>query len=121
MKWNLPSRLGDEQFRRLTGVERGTFAQVRRILLRAHAAKKAKGGRPNKPSVPQMPLVTPEYLREHRARFRAGANYGACESTACDTIRWVEDTPARDGTFSLPGREELLRDGTDIEAKVTGR
>jgi len=115
MKWKLLSRLGDEQFRRLTGVERGTFAQMRRILLRAHAAKKAKGGRPNKLSVLQMLLMTLEYLREYRTYFHAGANYGVCESTACGTIRWVEDTLVKDGTFSLPGRKELVKSDTDIE------
>jgi len=109
------SRLSDDQFRRLTGVKRTTFTEVLAILGTAHTGKKAKGGRPNKLSVPEMLLMTLEYLREYRTYLHIGASRGVSEGTACKTVRWVEDTLIKDGTFSLPGRKELLKSDTDIE------
>ncbi len=39
---------------------------------------------------------------------------GVGEATVCDTIRWVEDTLIKDGTFSLslPGKKALLEDNS---------
>lgn len=108
------SRLDDEQFRRLTGVLPATFKTMLKILDAAHKIKKAKGGAPNKLSVRKMLLMTLEYLREYRTYFHVGTNYGVCESTAYETVRWVENTLVKDGTFSLPGRKELLKNDSEI-------
>ena len=110
------TRLSDSQFRRLTGVKRKTFARMLEILEAAHAAKKAKGGRPNALDVRAMLLMALEYLREYRTYFHIGASYGLSEGAAYTTIRWVEDTLVKDGAFSLPGRKELLKSGAGIEA-----
>ena len=110
------SRLNDEEFRRLTGVRRETFSAMLRILRPAHRRKKAAGGAPNTLSVREMLLMTLEYLREYRTYFHVGANRGMTQSAAQKNIRWVEDTLVKDGTFSLPGRKELLKGDTDIEA-----
>jgi hypothetical protein len=115
MKYVDLSHLGDEAFRRLTGVQRKTFATMQGILEASHAQKKTKGGRPNALCVPEMLLMTLEYLREYRTYFHIGTAYGVGESTAYKNIRWVEDTLVKDGTFALPGRKELLKSDTDIE------
>jgi hypothetical protein len=115
MAWiKLNSRLDDEKFRRLTGVKRQTFKKMTAILQRAHALKKAKGGRPNSLSVREMLLMSLEYLREYRTYFHVAASYGVAESTAYETIKWVENTLVKEGTFSLPGKKELL----DNEAQI---
>jgi hypothetical protein len=115
MQYAKLSHLDDDQFRRLTGVKRATFGKMLGILEVAHAKKKARGGRPNAAPVQDMLLMALEYLREYRTYFHVGTNYGLSESAAYTTIRWVEDTLVRDGTFSLPGRKELLKSDTDIE------
>jgi hypothetical protein len=115
MTWKSLSRLSDEQFRRLTGVERKTLQTMLKILRPVHRQKKARGGRKNTLSVRRMLLMTLEYLREYRTYFHVGANYGVCESTAYENIRWVENTLIKDGTFSLPGKKALLQNDTDIE------
>jgi len=116
MKRTLPlSRLDDDEFRRLTGVLPPTFKAMLRILRKAHRRKKSAGGAPNALSVRKMLLLTLEYLREYRTQFHIAVAYGVGERTAGRTIRWVEDTLVRDGTFSLPGRKELLKSDTDIE------
>jgi hypothetical protein len=116
MTWKSLSRLSDERFRRLTGVERATFTKMLAILRQAHRKKKARGGRKNALSVRGMLLMALEYLREYRTYLHIGAAYGVSESTAYENIRWVEDTLIKDGTFSLPGKKELLKDDTNIEA-----
>ena len=116
MKRPLPlSRLDDDEFRRLTGVLPPTFKAMLKILRAAHRKKKAAGGAPNALSVRDMLLLTLEYLREYRTQFHIAVAYGVGERTTGRVIRWVEDTLVRDGTFSLPGRKELLKSDTDIE------
>ena len=52
--------------------------------------------------------MTLEYLREYRTYFHIAHSYGVSESTAYKTVRWVEDTLIKDGTFSLPGKKDLM-------------
>ena len=114
MKWRT-SHLNEEDFRRLTGVKRETFAAMLKILREAHKRKKVNGGRPNKLSVRKMLLMSMEYLREYRTYFHVSLNYGLSESAAYETIRWVEQTLISDGTFSLPGKKALLNGDSGIE------
>ena len=115
MKYEEISHLEGEKFRRLTGVKLTTFDKMLDILEAAHKKKKAKGGRPNGVSVPEMLVMTLEYLREYRTYFHIGTSYGISESAAYTTIKWVEDTLIKDGTFSLPGKKELLKSNSNIE------
>ena len=112
-----PDALGfdDEKFRRLTGVKRQTFQEMVDILSKAHAQKKARGGRPNKLQVPEMLMMTLEYLREYRTYFHIGARYGLSESNAYETIRWVENTLVQSGAFTLPGKKALTASEGEIE------
>jgi len=107
--------LDEEKFRRLTGIKKTTFKKMLEILEVAHKNKKATGGRPNSLDVPDMLLMALEYLREYRTYFHIATSYGVSESSAYKTIRWVEDTLINDGTFSLPGKKELLKNENDIE------
>lgn len=108
--------LTDEKFRRLTGVKRKTFDKMAEILRETHKQKKQHGGRPNKLCVEDMLLMALEYLREYRTYFHIGQSYNLSESNAYQTIKWVENTLIKDGTFSLPGRKALLKN--DIEYEV---
>ena len=107
--------LNEERFRRRTGVKPGTFEKMLEILERTRGGKGGKGGRPRALPVAEMLLMTLEYLREYRTYFHIATSYGVCESTAYRSIRWVEETLVRDGTFALPGRKELRRSDTPIE------
>jgi len=105
----------EEAFRRLTGVKRETFEKMAEILRTAHMRKKLQGGRPNKLSIEDMLLMALEYLREYRTYFHIGKSYGLSESNAYQTIKWVEDTLIKDGTFSLPGKKALLKSDMTYE------
>jgi len=105
-----------ENFRRLTGIKRDTFDVMVEILEEAEAKHKASGGRPNNLTIPNRLLMTLEYLREYRTYFHISRNYNLSESACYRNIRWVEDTLIKDGTFSLPGKKELLK--SDVEHEV---
>jgi hypothetical protein len=105
----------EEKFRRITGVKRQAFNRMVEILTEAHKKKKARGGRPNKLSIPEMLLMTLEYLREYRTYAHIGSSYGLSESNTYTTISWVEDTLIKSKEFKLPGRKELLKSDNNIQ------
>jgi hypothetical protein len=115
MKIDVIKDLKDKEFYRLTGVQKNTFFKMVEILEKADTSKRELGGRPSKLSIPDQILATLEYLREYRTYFHVGVAYGISESTAYKTIKWVEDTLIKDGTFSLPGKKELLKSDVDYE------
>lgn len=109
MKYQTISNLGEEAFRRLTGVKRATFTKMTEILREANKSKKRKGGRNNKLSMEDMLLMALEYLREYRTYFHISQSYGVSESTAYKVVRWVEDTLIKHPDFALPGRKALVK------------
>jgi hypothetical protein len=87
MKYEEIRHLSEEQFLRLTGVKRLTFNRMIDILQKEFVIKKARSSRPNNVSIPDMLLMTLEYLREYRTYFHIASIYGVTESTAYKTIK----------------------------------
>ena len=116
MKYEKLKTMKDKQFRRLTGIKKITFNKMIEILTIAEIKKKKLGGRPSKLTIEERLLMTLEYLREYRTYFHIGSSYGVSESVAYKIIKWVESTLIKDGTFSLPGKKELLK--SDVEYDV---
>lgn len=114
-KYDQLSGLRDTQFKRLTGVQRTTFAVMTEILAVADASRKARGGRASKLCVEDRLLMALEYLREYRTYFHVANNYGVSESNAFKICRWVEDTLVKDKRFALPGRKALLKSDMQYE------
>jgi hypothetical protein len=106
----------DEEFCRITGVKRSTFEKMLEILSCALVKRLALGDRKPKLSLEDMLLASLEYIREYRTYVHVAASYGLSESQIFRTIRWVEDTLVKDGTFSLSGRKALLK--SDVEYEV---
>lgn len=116
MKYQKIKDLGEEQFRRLTGVKRATFLRMIEILKVSDQTKKSRGGRKNKLCLEDQLLIALEYLREYRTYFHISQSYGVSESTAYKTIKWVEDTLIKHPDFALPGKKALAK--SDIEYEV---
>ena len=116
MKFEQVKEESADDFRRLTGIKRPTFDVMISILREAESVLKAKGGKPNKLVIEDRLLMTLEYLREYRTYFHISRSFGISESACYRTIRWVEDTLIKEGTFSLPGRKALLK--SDVEYEV---
>ena len=99
----------------MTGVKRSTFGKMIDILSEADKKKKARGGRKNKLSLEDRLLMALEYIREYRTYFHVSQSYGVSESTAYETIKWIEETLIRHPTFALPGRKALLKSDGEYE------
>lgn len=108
-----------KQFRRLTGVKRETFDVMVNILLEEESSHRSsrrnKAGRRSRLSIEDRLLMALEYLREYRTYFHLGTSYGLSESACYRACKWVEDTLIKSGTFSLPGKKELLKSDVDYE------
>ena len=115
MKYEQAKSLSDEQFRRLTGVKRGTFDRMIKILKEADKKKKMKGGRRNKLSMENQLLMALEYIREYRTYFHVSQSYGISESSCYKGIKWIEDTLIKHPDFALPGRKALLKNDMEYE------
>jgi hypothetical protein len=102
-------KLPEASFRRLTGVKKKTYFEMRDVLQAAYMLRKARGGKPNRLPVDQRLLMTLEYWREYRTYFHIGRSYGLSESAAYRNIKWCEDTLIKSGAFTLPGKKALLK------------
>ena len=115
MKYESIEGLDEEKFRRLTGIKHTTFEKMIAILKESDQQKKAKGGRKNKLSMEDRLLMALEYIREYRTYFHVSQSYGISESTAYETIKWIEDTLIKHEDFALPGRKALLKSDMEYE------
>src|SRR5271169_2056159 len=115
-------KLSSEEFRRLTGVKPPTFTKMVEILEVANIKRKGepkyRGGRPPSLSIANMLLLALDYLREYRTMFHVAQSFGVNESTGWRALHFVENTLIKDGTFSLPGKKELLRSDVEYELVV---
>jgi hypothetical protein len=109
MKYDNIKNYSDVQFRRITGLKRDTFNKAVEILsvkyLKEHVRNVRKSGRKSTLSIEDKLLATLEYLREYRTFSHIAASYGVAESNIYRTIKWVENTLIKDGTFSFAGQE----------------
>ena len=115
MKYENIKMCSEEEFRRITGVKRGTFGKMVEILERAEVRRRSKGGPKPNLEIEEQLLATLEYLREYRTYLHIGASYGMSESQIFRIVKWVENTLAKDGTFALPGRKALLKSEVEYE------
>jgi len=116
MKYEKIKGYKDEKFRRISGVKVVTLNKMAEILQKAYAAKHKRRGRTPKLCIEDMLLATLEYLREYCTYAHIAASFGLDESNMYRTIKWVEDTLIKDGTFCLPGKKALLK--SDMEYEV---
>lgn len=105
-------QLRDKDFKQIVGVEKATFDAMVKILKKAYERKpkKWRGGRKKKLTTENELLMTLKYLRQYVTQKELAFEFEVGEATVCNTIRWVEDTLIKDGSFSLPGKKVLLED-----------
>ena len=111
MRYETVQALKDEDFKRLTGVQRKTFEKMLEVV----KAGMRDFGRPAKLSRADQLLMTLMYLREYRTEFHIGLTYSVSEATVCRTIRKVEDVLVKSEQFHLPGKKVLEPSDTVIE------
>ena len=111
MRYETIKHLKDTDFKRLTGVQRGTFEMMLDVV--------EKGlrdfGRPTKFNRADQLLMTLMYWREYRTEFHIAQSYGISEATVCRTIQKGENALVRSGRFRLPGKKALQPSDTLFE------
>ena len=115
MKYENAKNLSDREFRRNVGIKRETFERMLKIISVAYAKKHERRGRKPKLSLEDQLLAALEYWREYRTYARIALDFGIDESNMYRGILWIEDVLIKDGTFSLPGKKELLKDEMKYE------
>lgn len=113
-KYEQIKTLNDNEFRRLTGVRKETFAQMLSVYESALARSKKIKGRPAALSIADQLLMMLEYNREYRTYFHIANSYGLSESNAYRCIKRAEELLIRSGEFSLPGRKALQAADTEF-------
>ncbi len=115
MKYEIIKEYEEKQLRRITGVKRATFNKMIEILNKSYAEKHRRRRRKPKLSIENQLLAALEYWREYRTYAHIVASYGIAESNIYRSIKWIEDTLIKDGTFSLLGKKELLKSDAAYE------
>jgi len=100
--------LKPEEFKRLCGVHKETFARMVSVVTEQVEQKKKKPGKPSKLSVQDQVLMSLEYWREYRTYFHMGRSWEVHEATVCRIVKKVENALIRCGRFQLPGKKQLL-------------
>jgi hypothetical protein len=100
--------LKPEDFKRLSGVHKETFARMVSVIQEQVEQKKRKPGKPSKLSVEDQVLMSLEYWREDRTYFHIGQSWAVHEATVCRIVKKVENALLRCGIFLLPGKKQLL-------------
>jgi Helix-turn-helix of DDE superfamily endonuclease len=111
MRYKTVQTLKDEEFKRSTGVQRGTFEKMLEVV----ETGLRNFGRPAKLSRADQLLLTLMYWREYRTEFHIGLTYSVSEATVCRTIKKVENVLIKSKQFHLPGKKALQPDDTVIE------
>jgi hypothetical protein len=103
-------QLSDTEFKRLSGVNRNTFAEMVSVL-QPHLDRQGRRGGQAKLSVEEQLLVALEYWREYQSQFHIGVNWGLHETTVGRIVRKVEDLLVKCGKFRLPSQRQLYQPG----------
>lgn len=117
-KYDQIKTLNDNEFRRLTGVRKETFASMLSVYESALTQSKKLKGRPSVLSTADQLLMMLEYNREYRTYFHIANSYGLSESNAYRCIKRAEELLIRSGEFSLPGRKALQASDMQYEMVI---
>jgi hypothetical protein len=107
-KYDASQKLTEEQFKRIIGARKATFAEMLSVLRKGYADKHKRRGRHSMLPVELQLMMALEYLRQYATFAELGFSYGVCESTAQNYVAWVEEMLTKGGKFRLPGKKALL-------------
>lgn len=107
--------LKEEQYQKIFGIKKKTFDKMLEILNNSYIELHSQGGKNPKLSVLDKLIIMLDYYREYRSMENIAFDCGVVKSTICDSIKWVENTLIKDGTFSLPKKRKLQEDNIEVE------
>ncbi len=117
MFWNQIQDLPDKRFKRLTGVSKEVFHQMKQAVTEYQQKhrKHPTRGKPPKLILEDKLLVMLMYYREYRTYEHIGISYGISESRVCEIVQTMERILIADKRFHLPGKKQLLQADSEIE------
>jgi len=107
-------KLKETSYLELFGVRKPTFDKMLTILTSAYKEPHIQGGRPSRLSVLDKLVITLGYYHDYRTMQNIAFDYDVSKSRVSDAVKWVENTPIRDGSFALPSKRELVKSDTEI-------
>mgnify|MGYP001551009325 FL=1 len=117
MFWKQIQDLPDKRFKRLTGVSKEVFQQMKQAVMEYQEKhrKHPTRGKPPKLIIEDKLLVMLMYYREYRTYEHIGISYGISESRVCEIVQTMERILIADKRFHLPGKKQLLQAGSALE------
>jgi Helix-turn-helix of DDE superfamily endonuclease len=117
MFWKQIKEIPDKRFKRLTGVKKDVFHQMKQTVeeYQEKHRKHPTRGKPPKLGVEDKLLVMLMYYREYRTYEHIGITYGISKSRVCEIIQTMENILIADKRFHLPGKKKLLEADSEIE------
>lgn len=109
MKLKKICKLGDNNFRRIVGVEPKTFGFLLNLLKPHWKKKRLAGGPIPKLKLEEQLLLCLNYLRNYGTYLETGTKFGVSESTAFMICRWTENILIKEKALHIPGKSALLK------------
>lgn len=110
-------KLGEEEFKLITGVTRGVFDEMNAVLRRKHAEEHARGGIAGMSTELRLTLAL-EYWREYRTYRHMANDHQISKSKINNAVMWVENTLAGSDEYKLKELKERFKAGEESEIKV---
>jgi len=112
MKWKeLPPKLSNGQFQRLTGVKHSTFDKMCFIIKTTKSIRRKHPSRGKDPKlgIEDQLLMMLMYNREYRTFLHIAADYGISESQCWRIVTDIENILIQSNAFCLPGKKALTK------------
>ena len=104
----------EEKFKRTFGVDRNTFQVMLSELEEQYKFSHKKGGRRPKLKIFDRLCIFFAYYRDYRTFEDIANDYNVATSTVFDVVSLVENTLNKSGKFTLPKREELVKNPPEL-------
>lgn len=110
-------KLGDAEFKLITGVTRKVFGEMLEVLKRKYEKEHIQGGQPGQTVELRLTLAL-EYWREYRS-FRHMANdHQIGNSTINEMVMWVENTLSDSEEYKIQDINERFRNKGESDISI---
>jgi len=110
-------KLGEKEFKRITGVTRELFEKMLQRLKEQYAKYHSGGGAPGQPVELRLTLAL-EYWREYRTFEHMSNDHQLPKSTINEMVLWVEYALEQDAEFKLADLKERFKPGEESEIEI---
>jgi len=106
--------LSEERYQAVFGVKKATFDAMLLILETSYAQMRKRGGRKRFLGVLDMLVVWFAYYHDYRTMENIAFDYLCHKQRVSEAVNWVEKALVKDGSFALPSKRSLVKDGTEL-------